>query len=287
MGFSAACKTQLTGNAVILRGGRTAQTPTASSPRATRAPARSWAAARGGVVLTPDRRELEELLKQRRYVDLIIPRGGEELKVSCRSTARCRSSTRPAATALYVDAGADLEKATRIVINAKCQRPGVCNAAETLLVHADVAAAFLPTRQTNSSGGAWLVVDKAAADLLGDPSRSAPTRRTTTTEFLDLKLAVHVVDRWTRPSSTSPPTARATLKPSSPKTWPRRGVHGGRGRGLRLRQRVRHASRTAASSGWARRWASPRRSCTRADLSRLQELTTVKYELWGDGQVRG
>ena len=82
------------------------------------------------------------------YVDLVIPRGGEELKdyllehskvpVIYAAGGNCH---------VYVDAAADLEKALPIIVNAKCQRPGVCNAAETLLVHHDVAADFLPTRR--------------------------------------------------------------------------------------------------------------------------------------------
>ena len=92
-----------------------------------------------------DRRELAELATQTGVVDLIIPRGGEGLKAALKEVA-----TVPVIYAasgnnhVYVDAGADLAAALEIVLNAKLQRPGTCNAAETLLVHADEAETFLP-----------------------------------------------------------------------------------------------------------------------------------------------
>ena len=84
------------------------------------------------------REELAELATQSGVVDLIIPRGGEGLKAALEGRrAPCRSSTRrPGNCHVYVDADADPEEALAIVVNAKPQRPGVCNAAETLLVHA-------------------------------------------------------------------------------------------------------------------------------------------------------
>src|SRR5260221_13742367 len=93
-----------------------------------------------------DRAVVGELLKLNDYIDLAIPRGGESLirRVADEATmpvlkhylGNCH---------VYVDRGADLAMAERIVVNAKCQRPGVCNAAESLLVHADIAPAFLPS----------------------------------------------------------------------------------------------------------------------------------------------
>ena len=82
---------------------------------------------------------------------------------------------------VYVDAAADLAKALAIVVNAKCQRPGVCNAAETLLVHRDVAAAFLPEVIAElQRRGVELVVDKATAEIVKDATAAnAPTARTT------------------------------------------------------------------------------------------------------------
>ena len=96
---------------------------------------------------------------------------------------------------VYVDAAADLEKALRIVINAKCQRPGVCNAAETLLVHRDVAAVFLPAIVAElTRRGVELVVDKTTADIVDDPSLKRANKTHYETEFLSLKMAVRTVD---------------------------------------------------------------------------------------------
>ncbi len=94
------------------------------------------------------REQLAELAGQEGVVDLIIPRGGEGLKKALSEVARVPVIYAASGNChVYVDASADLDAALRIVVNAKTQRPGVCNAAETLLVHADVAAAFLPAAE--------------------------------------------------------------------------------------------------------------------------------------------
>ena len=87
-----------------------------------------------------DRSDLAELARQDRYVDLIIPRGGEGLKNALKDGATVPVIYAAAGNChVYVDAAADVAMAQRIAYNAKVQRPGVCNAAETLLVHADIA----------------------------------------------------------------------------------------------------------------------------------------------------
>ena len=98
-----------------------------------------------GLVAGGGREELAELATQRDTVDLIIPRGGEGLKAALEQVATVPVIYAASGNChVYVDASADLEQAEEIVLNAKVQRPGVCNAAETLLVHADVAEEFLP-----------------------------------------------------------------------------------------------------------------------------------------------
>src|SRR5262249_13899651 len=119
------------------------------------------------------REELREVATQDGVIDLLIPRGGEGLKNALKEYA-----TVPVISAawgnchVYVDATADLEAARAIALNAKVQRPGVCNAAETLLVHADVAAEFLPGIVRDlSDAGVELRVDgrsRAAAGGAGD-----------------------------------------------------------------------------------------------------------------------
>ncbi len=96
---------------------------------------------------------------------------------------------------VYVHSDADLEMARRIAFNAKVQRPGVCNAAETLLVNAEVAASFLPAALAElRDAGVELVGDERARELAGDVEVGAATAEDWGTEYLDLKMVVGVVD---------------------------------------------------------------------------------------------
>ena len=96
-------------------------------------------------LLSGGREELAELATQTGLVDLIIPRGGEGLKKALEAVATVPVIYAASGNChVYVDASADLDVAEAIAVNAKTQRPGVCNAAETLLVHAEAAPAFLP-----------------------------------------------------------------------------------------------------------------------------------------------
>src|SRR5436309_231135 len=97
------------------------------------------------LVTTPDRAAVGHLLKLSEYIDLAIPRGGEGLIRRVAEEARVPVLKHYKGNChVYVERSADLDRAERIVLNAKCQRPGVCNAAETLLVDAAVAPQFLP-----------------------------------------------------------------------------------------------------------------------------------------------
>jgi glutamate-5-semialdehyde dehydrogenase len=131
-------------------------------------------------------------------VDLIIPRGGEGLKAALTEHATVPVIYAAAGNChVYVDAGADLDDAAAIVQNAKVQRPGVCNAAETLLVHADAAGSFLPRAlPALREAGVELRVDaraRAAAGPIGDSLIEA-TEEDWATEYHALILAVKVVD---------------------------------------------------------------------------------------------
>ena len=193
----AACLCLKTGNAVILRGGSAAMHSNRILSEVIQGAVIEAGLPREAVsYLTPDRRELDELLEQRRYVDLVIPRGGEDLKDYLMEHSKVPVIYAAGGNChVYVDAAADLGKAVPIIVNAKCQRPGVCNAAETLLVHRDVAAEFLPRAvEELKRRGVELVVDKAAADVLGDPTLKRANKTHYETEFLALKLAVRVVD---------------------------------------------------------------------------------------------
>ena len=135
------------GNAVILRGGKEA----ARSCRAIAAVMRRAAASAGlpedciNLVADPSRKSAEELMRLREYVNVLIPRGGAGLIRATVENARVPViETGVGNCHVYVDGAADLEMAAEIIYNAKCSRPSVCNAAETLLVAEPVAEAFLP-----------------------------------------------------------------------------------------------------------------------------------------------
>jgi len=127
-------------------------------------------------------------------VDLVIPRGGESLIRAVVEEARVPVIKHYKGVChTYVDASADLEMALKICENAKCQRPGVCNAMETLLVHEAVAAQFLPKMAARLGGDLKVELrgDEAARALV--PSMNPASEEDWTAEYLDLILAVRVV----------------------------------------------------------------------------------------------
>jgi glutamate-5-semialdehyde dehydrogenase len=135
------------GNAIVLRGSSTAMHSNAALAQIAAEAAVAAGLPEGSVSLVAGggREELAELSTQRDSVDLIIPRGGESLKEALQAVATVPVIYAASGNChVYVDASADLEQARAIVMNAKTQRPGVCNAAETLLVHARIASEFLP-----------------------------------------------------------------------------------------------------------------------------------------------
>ena len=164
------------GNAIVLRGSSSAAHSNAvlASIVAPEFPEGAVSLVSGG------REQLAELAGQEGVVDLIIPRGGEGLKKALSAVAKVPVIYAASGNChVYVDAGADLDDALRIVLNAKTQRPGVCNAAETLLVHADVAASSCPRR-----------APRCARRASSCAPRSAPPRCSTA--------------RWRPPTRTSP-----------------------------------------------------------------------------------
>ncbi len=189
-----------TGNAVILRGGSDAY-------RSNRILAEviSGAAIEAGLpgdciqfVDQKDRQVLVELLQYRDQIDLVIPRGGEALKEFLLENSKIPVIYAAGGNChIYVDQTADLKQAVAITINAKCQRPGVCNAAETLLVHEAVAAEFIPlVVQALTERKVKLYVDARTKELMGDTDvkLTRATERHYATEFLALEMAIKVVD---------------------------------------------------------------------------------------------
>ena len=183
------------GNAAFLRGSSGA----ISSNLAIAAALREGVAKAGlpddSLVLVDDvsHEAAREFMRMREHIDVLIPRGGPALIASILENAtvpyvidgdgNCQ---------VYVDASADLDMALTILVNAKTQRPSVCNAAESLVVHEAVARDFLP-RAAAALDGVELVGDEASRDIVGGDRIGAATDDDFATEFLDLKLSVAVV----------------------------------------------------------------------------------------------
>jgi len=186
------------GNAVVLRGSSSAAHSNAVLAGVASAAATEAGLPEGAMTLIAGggREELAEIATQAGVVDLIIPRGGEGLKSALKGVATVPVIYAASGNChVYVDASADLAAAREIVLNAKVQRPSACNAAETLLVHAEVAAAFLPAAlQSLSDAGVRLHGDDRARAAAPGVPIDAATDADWDTEYLALELAVAVVD---------------------------------------------------------------------------------------------
>ncbi len=186
------------GNAAVLRGSSSAESSNAflagllaDALAAAELPAASVSLLSGG-----GHEQLAELAMQEGMVDLIIPRGGEGLKNALKAVAKVPVMYAAAGNChVYVHQDADLEMAERVAYNAKVQRPGVCNAAETLLVHRDVAADILPGLLAKlSEAGVELVGDERTREAAGEAPVGEATEADWDTEYHGLKMAVGVVD---------------------------------------------------------------------------------------------
>jgi len=147
------------------------------------------------LVQTTDRSAVDALLRQEGLIDLVIPRGGEGLIRAVTSKSRIPVLQHYKGVChVYLDASAPLERAVRIVHNAKVQRPGVCNALETLLVHREAAPRLLPALAQRLLGeGVQLRGCETTRALLPDPGIEPATEEDWHAEYLDLVLAVRVV----------------------------------------------------------------------------------------------
>ncbi|HEX3910300.1 MAG TPA: glutamate-5-semialdehyde dehydrogenase [Solirubrobacteraceae bacterium] len=209
------------GNAIVLRGSSSAEHSNATLAQIAGEAAVAAGLPEGSVSLVAGggREELAELATQRESVDLIIPRGGEGLKQALQAVATVPVIYAASGNChVYVDASADFDQAEAIVLNSKTQRPGVCNAAETLLIHADAAPGFVP-RIVRALSEAGVVVrgDERVLELAQDEREDGPRDIAATaleaeaslsdsalvqaasdedwgTEYLALTLAVGVVD---------------------------------------------------------------------------------------------
>ncbi len=183
------------GNAVVLKGGKEALNSNLALAKlvAGALEAAGLPAAAAPVIPTVDRAATLALLREEDLVDVIIPRGGEGLIRFVTANSRIPVLKHYKGVChVYVDQGADLDMAVNICLNAKCQRPGVCNAMETLLVHQDEAAAFLPlVAEALLAQGVELRGCPATCALV--PQAVPAVEEDWPAEFLDLILAVKVV----------------------------------------------------------------------------------------------
>ncbi len=186
------------GNAVILRGGSEAINSNRILAHCLNRAGVMAGLPDGAVQLIPwsDRQAVSMMVKLDQYIDLIIPRGGEGL-----IRAVVEQSTIPVikhykgVCQLFIDAECDIDMGVKVVENAKCQRPGVCNAIETLLIHRDIAANFLPPFLASmEDNGVELRGDAEFVKLAAKPNIKLAVEDDYYAEYLDLILAVRIVD---------------------------------------------------------------------------------------------
>ena len=276
------------GNAALLRGSGTALRSNIAIATALRKGFAKAGLPEDSLILVddPSHEVAVEVMQLTDYVDCLIPRGGPALIASIRENAtvpviidgdgNCQ---------IYVDASADLERAVDIVVNAKTQRPSVCNAAETLIVHASVAAEFLPTvGAALTAEGVELVGDARAQAILPgiDPATDDDFGR----EFLGLKMSVGVVssldaaiDHVNRFGSGH---TEAIL--TRDLAAARRFTHEVDAAAVVVNASTRFTDGEQFGFG-AEIGISTQKLHARGPMG-LQQLTTAKYVVWGSGQVR-
>ena len=186
-----------TGNAVVLRGGSEALSSNKAIAAAVQSGLREAGLPDGAVqfITSTDRALVQKMLKLREYIDVIVPRGGQGLIQATIDNATIPViETGAGVCHTYVDRAADPDMALRIVFNAKVRRPTICNALDTLLVHRDIAPAWLPKMAAEwNTARVEIRADAEAARMLGDAPYVPATPEDWGTEFLSLVAAVKVV----------------------------------------------------------------------------------------------
>lgn len=189
------------GNAVILRGGKESKLTVAVLYDILHGALTQAGIAREVLwgVTDPDRALVDFFLQQKQWIDVVVPRGGDGLidYVTRNSRIPVIKNDRGLCH-VYVHEDADLAMAEKIVVNAKCQRPGVCNSMETVLVHSSVAESFLPKlhRAMASLGVTWFGCPRTLGILKGQPGVEAANEANFDTEYLSLKMNCRVVDSF-------------------------------------------------------------------------------------------
>ena len=276
------------GNAVILRGGKEAlQTNLAIAKALRKALTQSGLPADAiQMVSDPSHQSAQEMMNLTKYIDVLIPRGGRGLIQRVVKTATVPVIETGAGNChVYVDRDADLEMATAIAVNAKVQRPSVCNAAEKLLIHRQVASTYLPViAKALIKHGVQLRGDEAARKIV--PEIIPVTAEDWDTEYNDLIMAVKVVDSLdaaiTHINDHSTHHSETILTNNLE-------------RGRKFQEQIDsacvyvNASTRFTDGGMfgfgAEIGISTQKLHARGPMG-LHQLTTIKYEITGNGQIR-
>lgn len=185
------------GNATILRGGKEAIHSNRIIAKVLGATGEAAGMPKGAIQLIPftDRASVAALAGMDKHLDLIIPRGGKGLVETVVSLARMPVIKHyDGICHMFIDKEADLKMATALAIDAKTQKPSVCNALETLLVHADIATEYLPlVAEAYKAKNTTLICDETASAILKDFETVDAIEEDWSTEYLDYKIAIKVV----------------------------------------------------------------------------------------------
>ena len=278
------------GNAVLLRGSRIAEHSNASLVRILQQAGETAGLPEGSVQgLPPTRESATWLMRARGTVDLLIPRGGADLiQTVVRESQVPVVETGVGNCHVYIDAHADLGKALPILINAKVQRPGVCNAAETFLVHRDVAGAFVPLAlRALAESGVEVFGDSEIQRLAPEQVRVHPvTDEEYRAEFLDLKIAARVVDSIDQAIDhiAAYGSAHTDAIVSEDYEAVRRFVEGVDSAAVMVNASTRFTDGGEFGMG-AEIGISTQKLHARGPMA-LPELTTYKWVVYGSGQIR-
>ena len=276
------------GNAVILRGGKEAlQTNLAIAKALREALTQSGLPADAiQMVSDPSHQSAQEMMNLTKYIDVLIPRGGRGLIQRVVKTATVPVIETGAGNChVYVDRDADLEMATAIAVNAKVQRPSVCNAAEKLLIHRQVASTYLPViAKALIKHGVQLRGDEAARKIV--PEIIPVTAEDWDTEYNDLIMAVKVVDSL---------DAAITHINDHSTHHSETIITNNLERGRKFQEQIDsacvyvNASTRFTDGGMfgfgAEIGISTQKLHARGPMG-LHQLTTIKYEITGNGQIR-
>jgi glutamate-5-semialdehyde dehydrogenase len=275
------------GNAAFLRGSSGAIDSNIAITRALREGIGKAGLAEDALVLVTDtsHEAAVEFMQLRGYIDCLIPRGGSSLITSIVENAKVPYVIDGDGNChIYVDRAANLQLANDIVVNAKMQRPSVCNAAESLVVHTDIAERFLP-QIAEALQGVELVGDKMARAIV--PSIGPATTEDWSTEYLDLKMSVRVVDTLDQAihhvceNSTGHSEAIITDDEDAANEFVRRVDAAA----VLINTSTRFVDGEEFGFG-AEIGISTQKLHARGPMG-LQQLTTTKYIVNGQGQTRG